>query len=304
MKRSFILRALTSIILLASFFYFIGFEKILNEISKTILSLFILALAIENLGVFISARRWQIILEEKNVYLKFGEALCLYYMGSFFNSMMPSSFGGDFIKAYKLGKTTNAKYSFSSVMVDRISGLIGVAIIAFISIIFFHSYLPSNVILISLLIIFSFLLLFILLIKTRIPEKIIEILFSRWQKPRNFLNGVMETFKEYKGKKMWTYIILLSLIYHVMLVINNYLLALSLNTNIKFFYFLIFIPVSQILVTLPISIQGFGVREGTYSMLFSSIGVDYSSAFSLGFLNQIVKVITSIIGGIVYVIKK
>lgn len=304
MKKEFVPRVAISTILLALFFYFIGFEKILNEISKTVLSLFIIAIAIENIGVFLSAKRWQIILREKKINLKFGETLCLYYIGSFFNTMMPSSFGGDVIKAYKLGKSTDAIYSFSSVILDRISGLIGVTMIASISIIFFHSRLPSNVILISLFIILSFISLFLLAVKTRIPEKVIDILFSRWQKPRKFFNGVMKTFKEYKGKKMWAYIILFSVIYHIMLVINNYILALSLNINIEFFYFLIFIPVSQILVALPVSIQGFGVREGSYSMLFSSVGVDYSSAFSIGFLNQIVKVITSIIGGVVYVAKK
>jgi len=46
------------------------------------------------------------------------------------------------------------------------------------------------------------------------------------------------------------------------------------------------------------------VREGSYALLFSSIGAEYAAAFSLGFLDQIVKVITSVIGGVIYVIKK
>jgi len=303
-KKAIVLRATISISLLLIFFYFIGFERIVASLSRVVASLFILALLIENVGVFISAKRWQIILKKKDINLKFGEAVAFYYMGSFFNTIMPSSFGGDIIKAYKLGKTTNAIHSFSSVMLDRISGLIGVAIIASISIIFFHSFLPLNVILVALFIISSFLFLFLLAIKTRIPERAIDIIFSRWQKPRNFFNGVMEVFKGYKGKEMWAYIILLSLIYHLMLVINNYILALSLNINIKFFYFLVFIPISQILVALPVSIQGFGVREGSYSMLFPVAGVTAVNAFSLGFLDQIVKVMTSIIGGVIYVIKK
>jgi len=293
-----------SISLLMAFFYLIGVNKIIEEISHASIPLFLTALLIENAGVFVSAKRWQILLKEKKINLAYMEALSFYYMGSFFNTMMPTSFGGDVIKAYKLGRLTNTAHSFSSVIMDRIAGLIAVAIIATTSIVLFHSFLTASVILITLLIILSFTLLLLLSIKTEILERIISLIFSRWVKLERFLEEVMRAFKDYKGKRIWGYVISISLLYHMMLIINNYILALSLNLNIKFFYFLIFIPVSQILVALPISIQGFGVREGSYAMLFPAAGVAAAAAFSLGFLNQIIKVLTSMIGGVIYVIKK
>ncbi|HEC82528.1 MAG TPA: flippase-like domain-containing protein [Thermoplasmatales archaeon] len=304
MKKEFALRAMISIILLATFFYFIGIEKILNEISKTILSLFILALAIENLGVFLSAKRWQILLFDSGLKLNYKEALSFYYIGSFFNTMMPSSFGGDIIKAYKLGKKTSSIEAFSSVVMDRIAGLIAVIIIATISISFYYFLIPLNTLIISMFIIISFVILISIIIKTSLIEKLIMIFLNKLGKIGKFLLDVTKSIKKHRNIKIWCYIISISILYHLMLVINNYILSLSIGIKTNFIYFLIFVPVSQILVSLPISIQGFGVREGSYSMLFSSVGIDYSSAFSLGFLNQIVKVLTSIIGGVVYVIKK
>ena len=304
MKKEFIIRAGISISLLSIFLYFIGINKVIEEISKTSIPFFMLALAIENAGVFLSAKRWQILLSHAGVELKYMDALSFYYMGSFFNVMMPSSFGGDVIKAYKLGKKTKNVESFSSVIMDRIAGLIAVMMIAMISILFFYSLLPYQSVIISLLIIFSFIALISLMLATTTFEKITMILFARWERIQHFLMEVIDSVKNYKGKKLWVCVISLSLLYHLMLVLNNYILALSIGIETRFIYFLIFIPVSQILVSLPVSIQGFGVREGSYAMLFSSVGMEFSAAFSLGFLNQMVKVITSMIGGVVYVVKK
>ena len=63
------------------------------------------------------------------------------------------------------------------------------------------------------------------------------------------------------------------------------------------------IPIAEIIVIIPVSIQGFGVREGTYMMLFSSIATRAQS-FAPGFSNQIVKVVGSILGGIIYMVSK
>jgi len=58
--------------------------------------------------------------------------------------------------------------------------------------------------------------------------------------------------------------------------------------------------VAEIIVFLPITVQGFGVREGTYVALFSSIGIGTAKAFSLGFSNQMVILTLDICGGFIY----
>jgi uncharacterized membrane protein YbhN (UPF0104 family) len=84
------------------------------------------------------------------------------------------------------------------------------------------------------------------------------------------------------------------------LILINYILALSLGLKISVIYFFIFVPVTEILILLPVTIQGFGVRSGSYVTLFSQVGIASASAFALGFSMQIVKVIGNIIGGFVY----
>ncbi len=84
--------------------YFIGWEKIEEALLNANLKLILIAVIIENLGVFITSKRWQIMLKIRGINVNYGDAVAYYFIGSFFNAVMPSSIGGDIIKAYKLGR--------------------------------------------------------------------------------------------------------------------------------------------------------------------------------------------------------
>jgi len=298
------IRIAISAILLSFIIYTIGVEKIKEEISHTLLWLFLITILIENVGVIISAKKWQILLKSKGIKINYHDAISYYYIGSFFNTMMPSSIGGDVIKAYKLGKKTDSIEAFSSVVMDRITGLIAVVLIALIAMATSYKILPQVATIFAIILIIFFLLFLAMLFKTNLFERIVSLLFFKWNRLQNFFYGVISSIKSYRNRKVLYAAMLISFIFHILLILNNYILSLALHQKMNIIFFFIFIPIAEILVAMPISIQGFGVRESSYALLFSSIGISYASAFSLGFLNQIVKVITSMIGGIVYVIKK
>lgn len=297
-------RVLISAGLLALLIYRTGIVAIGEILAGVILLLFLLAVIVENMGVALSAKKWQMLLESRGIQLSYRESLSYYYIGSFFNTMMPSSVGGDIIKSYKLGKKTDSVGAFSSSIMDRMTGLLAVVSIASVAVVISYGILPRAALLAAVAVISGFAGTVVILMKTSLVERFTTLLFSRWATIHAFLMKVISSVKGYRDKKLILAAMVISFLYHIMLILNNYLLSLALGMNIDIRYFFIFIPIAEILVSLPVSIQGFGVREGSYALLFSSIGAEYAAAFSLGFLDQIVKVITSMIGGVVYVIKK
>ena len=87
-------------------------------------------------GVFLSTFRWMILCRALNINLKTSVMMRLYLIGCFFNISMPSVVGGDLIKAYYVSKqdaNTPLSTALVSVFFDRICGLIGIFIIAIIS---------------------------------------------------------------------------------------------------------------------------------------------------------------------------
>jgi glycosyltransferase 2 family protein len=78
------------------------------------------------------------------------------------------------------------------------------------------------------------------------------------------------------------------------------LVARSLGLNVSLTYFFLFVPLLAVIVSLPISLNGIGVREGAGIVLFGLVGVDRVHAFSLQFLTYVVAVAVSLLGGFVF----
>jgi hypothetical protein len=68
-------------------------------------------------------------------------------------------------------------------------------------------------------------------------------------------------------------------------------------------YFFLFVPLLAVIVSLPISLNGIGVREGAGILLFGWIGVDRAHAFSLQFTTYLVAVAVSLLGGLVFLVR-
>ena len=68
--------------------------------------------------------------------------------------------------------------------------------------------------------------------------------------------------------------------------------------------FLIFIPIVNLATAIPLTINGVGVRESVYYLLFSQVGVPVESAVTLALLNLVVMMMAALPGGIVYSLYK
>ena len=81
------------------------------------------------------------------------------------------------------------------------------------------------------------------------------------------------------------------------------LCARSLAIDVPVTYFFLFVPLLAVIVSLPISLNGIGVREGAGMVLFGWVGVDRTHAFSLQFTTYLVAVAVSLLGALVLLIR-
>ena len=88
------------------------------------------------LGIFVIGQvivglRWWLLLRTQSIFINFWAAVRLHFLGLFYNNFMPSSVGGDLIRAWYATKHTNKKFeAVLSVFVDRAIGLLSTLIIA------------------------------------------------------------------------------------------------------------------------------------------------------------------------------
>lgn len=304
MKGKNIVKIAVSAILISFIVYKVGPGRIYDQFSHMILHYLLLAIFIEALGVAISAKKWQILLKSKSINVPFLRIWKHYYVGVFFNAFFPTTIGGDTVKAYRLSKELDSGIeAVSSVIMERLTGLVAIVCIGVAPMAMGYYLLPIKVLLIAFLVLIpgpAILIFFIF--KTRYMEKIFsKPFFSKFPSLKEKIENAYHSLKEYgKKKKCCCVALAISFAYHFLLIFNNYVISLSLGMDISIFYFFIFVPVAEILVFLPITIQGFGIRSGTYVALFSQIGVSSARAFALGFSMQMIKLIGNLIGGMVY----
>src|SRR5262245_22208109 len=78
-----------------------------------------------NVSLVVRAYRWHVLLRGLGVPLPFTRLVELYFVGSFFNIVLPSGFGGDVMRVVEAAQDVPANVAAGTVIVDRMMGLMG-----------------------------------------------------------------------------------------------------------------------------------------------------------------------------------
>jgi uncharacterized membrane protein YbhN (UPF0104 family) len=283
-----LIKITVSCTLLAVIFRKAGLEQVLNHFQSMNLWFFGLSSLVYVFLVYVSARRWALLLEEPYPIKKI---FSLYMIGSFFNNLLPGAVGGDAVKAYYLYKDTRkGGSSIGSVFMDRYIGLCALLSLGFISgIVAFpelrtigmHLVIPA---------------LFCLFIAG-------SLLFFRLRIGRRF--SAISDFYDYfhrsiRNRSMLVKTFILSLIVQTLTLFMIYLIARGIDQKLTFTALFVFVPIISIITMVPISISGLGVRESAFVLLFGLTGVPAEASMSISFLWFLSIVTASLIGLVEY----
>jgi uncharacterized membrane protein YbhN (UPF0104 family) len=87
-----------------------------------------------------------------------------------------------------------------------------------------------------------------------------------------------------KGRIALIPVLVLSLLLHLIQVVAQYVLGLGLGLKIPLWMFLLCVPTTNTLASVPLTFNGLGLREGIYVLLFGMVGVGKADAAALGLL--------------------
>jgi uncharacterized membrane protein YbhN (UPF0104 family) len=76
----------------------------------------------------------------------------------------------------------------------------------------------------------------------------------------------------------------LSLILQVSLAVCQFVLARGLGLSFPLTLFLLCVPITNVVASLPVTLNGLGVRESAYLLLFGMAGMPKDDAIALGLL--------------------
>ncbi len=298
-----------SLSLLAFLVSRVGLDEIIRVFAGINPFWYLLAFLLFQANIIIRAYRWTILLRSLNTRPPFRHMVYLYYLGFFANNFIPTGFGGDVVKVLnirqKYGRGANA---LSSVVMDRLTGLLGTSLIALTALIW-NSFSQTDTNLPgSLWGIITFITLFI-------PA---AFFFIRWANPIAWLEKHIPSAQKLplygKIKELAATVnqyplpvllkaLTISLPFTLNLIFIQFAIARALGVHLPFSIFSLFAPLIAIVNLLPISFNGLGTREAVYLLLYAPIGVPVANAIAMSLTYYSLRFGSGLIGGLVYLLK-
>ena len=260
-------------------------------------------------GQAISTLKWRILLAPVDLSTPYLRLLGFYFTGMFFNLFLPTIVGGDAVKALLLARETGAPARATmSVFMERNTGLCALLLIALVA-----AYLAPPVRLYGV----SLVTLTWLLAAGYAAANIV--LFS--PQAYRIADGLIarSPLKSMRARAASLYeaaipytramgvlisSILLSIVFQFVVIGVVFLTARALSLSIPLTAAAVFVPLVSLAGMVPVSVNGLGVREALYILLFGRIGIPAELAVSLALLYFAVTVIASLPGGLVYALQK
>jgi glycosyltransferase 2 family protein len=251
----------------------------------------------------ISCYQWQCLLAGEHIQIDLRRLINLYFVGIAFNHFLPTGMGGDVVKAYYAGKENeNFSGSTSAVIMSRITGFVGMLFVALPTILICHPIFTSSIILLFL---FSCLavcagLSVAMLIVTLLPK-----LAGKWSKIALTKTVVRagETIRESCTRPRFIgQAVFFGAIFHLCAALNYYCYAKMLHIPADINFYLVAIPLASLIAFLPISLNGYGLREGTLVAIFATLHTSASTTLAVALLVDIQVLLFGVLGSLIYIL--
>ncbi|MCC6350595.1 MAG: flippase-like domain-containing protein [Candidatus Eisenbacteria bacterium] len=251
--------------------------------------------------------QWSRLLRGAGIGLPFWKVCAYYHVGLFFNNFLPANVGGDFARVMDASRTTGSRAtSFSTVLLDRMIGTVTLAGLAVVTTLPAIDHFHLGVVYAGLLFVFvaSGMLLWAIFHPRSLAtvERLLSGLGLGRLKPA--LDELADRLQGFRHqRRLFMELFIVALIVQVMRVGVHVLTARALGLAVPAAYFFLFVPLLAVIVSLPISLNGIGVREAAGIQLFGLVGLSPGRAFSLQFTTYLVAVAVSLIGGVVFLVR-
>ncbi|HLZ56713.1 MAG TPA: lysylphosphatidylglycerol synthase transmembrane domain-containing protein [Ktedonosporobacter sp.] len=266
----------------------------------------IMGLSIGMLCIIFSAYTWRSLVLGEGIATDLSKLINLYFVGLAFSHFLPTSVGGDAIKAFYVGRDSgNIAGAASSVMMSRIAGFLGMLLIALPTLLIWHMQFTSSLIV-------GFLLLSLLVVamiggaiffSAHLSTLSTRFLKASWVRHRIFATVLKvgdALSAAFRRPQALGAAILFAMLFWVASFLNYYGYAEALGLHLPLYFYVVAVSFTSIVAFLPISINGYGVRESAMVYVFSTIHIAPGTSLLLALLMDAQVLLFGIVGGFIY----
>ncbi len=261
-------------------------------------------LLIPHVGVLISALKWRGLLAALDVKVRRIDAFLLYLVGTFFNNFLPSQAGGDLVRTFQLGRQTRGMPRVAAAtFFERAVGF--AALLTLLPLFFtdvrLRAAFPAMFAIVPILAVLF--VGFMALILSERPAALLRLLpagrvhlgLSRCQSEMSELARRRKPLQIAYG---------LSLGFYGIAILTVYCACRAVGLEVGIPSLGAVVPAVIAFSLLPVSLNGLGLSEAGYVMLFTALGVAPAEALVVGLLLRARVWLTAALGGLTFVLRR
>ena len=258
------------------------------------------------LMMVVSAWRWGLLLRAQHIRLPLGFLTRSFLVATFFNNFLPSNIGGDVVRVADTAAAAGSKtLATTVVLLDRGLGLLGLVLVAAIGATMGPAVADGGPIAPAMLW-SGFCAAAVLVTPTLLrPHAVIRLLqplravHPTWVDERlTRLTAALARFGRAPEAVLWCFAGAVA----VQAVIVGFYAAIARSMNIPIGVpeLAVIVPISLIVQMIPLSMNGFGVREATFGFYFTRLGLPLESALLVSLTGAALIMLFSLTGALAY----
>lgn len=251
-------------------------------------------------SLVVRAYRWWLLLRGLGAAIRLRRLVALYFVGNFYNAFLPSGFGGDVVRVVEVSQEVEAGVAAGTVLVDRLTGLLVLFVLALLSLPFRPADFPPTLLwpIVGLCVVG--LVAGGVILQGDLALTVVGWLPS-WLEGRvmGFLRPMLTAVRQC-GHQAIGQALAVSAFFTLLMIGWWFAAAKALNFTVPISYLLLIIPILSIALLVP-SIGGLGVRETLAPLLFAGVNLLPAQAAAIALVVFFVERLSGLLGAPIYI---
>lgn len=269
--------------------------------------LLILAFLMQLVGIALSAAKWGVLLRARGHQQPYGWLVAAYLAGQFANNFLPTTVGGDALRAMQLNRRIGSlSQASASIFIERLTGFLALSMIANLALVVSYIQVTGKSLVTEPWLLWPTIGFTLLAIATAAAS-----FLAPWL--QQVLGPYLPEIAHYPMQRIttalgdyfpqgWTLmlVVVMSLLFQSLWVAIHVVCGMALGiTEAPLLLYALMAPITDIVGMLPIFFNNMGARDLVFTVYLSQVGVTRATALALAFTMFILRLLASLLGGLV-----
>jgi uncharacterized membrane protein YbhN (UPF0104 family) len=231
------------------------------------------------LNITLSARKWQILLAIHGQYQRLGSLVGIYLTGMFLSHFLPGNIGGDGYRIYRVYRHSQSKSAaVLPIFVERLTGIITLMVLGFIGALAGTLQAPNPVNRIGLMIGAAGCAGCLVALFFLFSEKPLQAVLAWPRLPRLARQALskLQGYPRHPARLLQCFA--LSTVFYLGIFAGRWILLYATGYSCPLSALALVIMLSTLAATLPISLNGIGLLDGSFIYLIGAYGIPHEEA--------------------------